>query len=92
MSGADMPDPWWDADGYVFDAVTGTEWRTRRIPVCPGRSPLVVRAETDEGGHTYVTVDVPVLPELSVVDARRLRVALDRAVRLVERVEGRGCP
>lgn len=76
---------WWDEEDH--DDVTGDVWRTKRVHVVHGRAALFVTARTTDLGHQYVEVDVPALPALTLSDARLLRVALDRAIHLVERIE-----
>ena len=76
---------WWDEENR--DEVTGDSWHTKRIHIVHGRPEIFVTATTDHLGHTYVEVDVPVLPALPPSEARLVRVALDRAISLADRIE-----
>jgi hypothetical protein len=81
----DTSTPWWDEENH--EDVTGDSWRTKRVHIVHGRPEVFVTATTDHLGHTYVEVDVPVLPALVPSDAHLVRVALDRAINLAERIE-----
>ncbi len=73
---------WW-TDEYT-DPVTATTWRHRELPSVPGRTRLEILEEETEVGHCYRRCDIPVLGGLDGVQLRRLRVAIDRAIRIVE--------
>jgi hypothetical protein len=77
--------PWWDEEDH--DDVTGDSWRTKRVHIVHGKPDIFVTATTDALGHVYVVVDVPALPALVPSDARLVRVALDRAINLADRIE-----
>ena len=76
--------PWWDEEDH--DEVTGDTWRTKRIHVDHRRPDVLITETTDHLGHRYVEVDVPPLPSATLVETRLLRVALDRAIRLADRL------
>lgn len=77
--------PWWDTEDH--DDVTGDSWRTKRVHIVHGRPEIFVTATTDALGHVYVVVDVPALPALPPSEARLVRLALDRALLLADRIE-----
>ena len=81
----DTPTPWWDTEDH--DDVTGDRWITKHIHTITGKPDIFVTATTDHLGHTYVVVDVPALPALPPSEARLVRVALDRAIALADRIE-----
>ncbi|MCI1788415.1 MAG: hypothetical protein LKI58_10205 [Actinomyces sp.] len=81
----DTPTPWWDTEDH--DKATGDTWRVKSVHVVTGRSDIRVVATEDRNGHTYVEIDIPVLPTLAPSDARLVRVALDRAINLADRIE-----
>jgi len=76
---------WWDEEDH--DDVTGDWWRTKRVHIVHGRPEVFVTATTDALGHVYVEIDIPVLPTLAPTEARLVRVALDRAINLADRIE-----
>ena len=85
VDGGALAAPWWDTEDH--DAVSESTWRTRDIHVVGARPGIRVTAETDHTGHTYVTATVPRMENLEEHELRRLRVAIDRAIRTVQRAD-----
>ncbi|MCI1788610.1 MAG: hypothetical protein LKI58_11225 [Actinomyces sp.] len=88
MNGARIQSParWWTEE--YQEPASGSTWRRGELPAIPGRTRLEIIAEETAGGVVIRRCDIPALGGLDGVQLRRLRVAIDRAIRIVEDSEG----
>jgi hypothetical protein len=77
---------WWTHEER--DDTSETTWRTRELPTGSGRPQIRITEEETWQGHRYVLIDLPQLENMDLGDLRGLRACLDRAILLVERIEG----